>query len=92
MFLPEPYPECVLSVSGFGEGQIQKLHGKLSIGLVLTTESPSGLKIIPTHEVGFDIDGNCFRVASSMLRGLLPRLVEFCDKADAFNKGKVANG
>ena len=91
-FLPEPRPETVCNISGFGafELPVPKIHATIDIGLKIITEDGSGLKIVPTAEIVFAISAEKGEVGipSSMLRDMLPKLLEMCDAADKLNSAQ----
>lgn len=83
--LPEPLPERVVAMI-FNPSEHPRRT--FSLGVCLRTEDNAGVKMEPTHEVCFVVDGQSFGMAASMARGLIPALGKFCDAADALNKGK----
>lgn len=87
-FLSNPRPEAVSTMS-FLPGPDLKPKSTFKVGIQLITKDNSGLNIVPTYDICFEIDGESFCMSSGMLGGLLPRLKDFCDTADRMNKEAV---
>ena len=89
-FLPEPRPEKICAMSWFPGGG-SETHSILTIGLTVTTHTPSGLEIVPTKEIRFaigtkdDAESSSQNVPVSMARDLAERIIEMCDAAEEGN-------
>lgn len=59
---------------------------ELAVGLGITTHTLDGVKIKPTAEIYLLLDDQEFALPANFVRGLMPRLQELADAADALNK------
>lgn len=84
---PKPFVVSLIDLNDDG-----KPSPSFSAGICLTTESYSGLKLVPTHEVCFEIkDGekkSSLAIPAKFARDLATELLSYADTCDQLNSRK----
>lgn len=87
-FAAEPRANGISEIYFFGDERPTQIHRALTVGVVTTTRTNTGLRIIPVKEIGLEVvrkNGESIemRIPVVMARGLAERIVEMCNAIDS---------
>jgi hypothetical protein len=82
-FAAIPRPDGISEIAFHGGGRPSVTTRVLTVGVVTTTHTRTGLKIVPVQEIGLEIktlagDTVDTRIPVVMARGLAQRIIEMC--------------